>query len=48
MGAGLGFLVVLLAYVVFHSEVAAYGAVFLGIPFGTAVGALIGARVGRT
>jgi hypothetical protein len=48
MGAGLGFLVVLLAYVVFGSTTAAYGAVFLGIPLSTAVGALIGARVGRT
>ena len=43
-GAACGFLLVILAYVVFHSgEWAYYGAFYLGIPFGVAVGALIGA-----
>ena len=42
-GVACGVLAMVLAYVVFHSGEWAYGAFYLGIPFGAIVGALIGA-----
>jgi hypothetical protein len=42
-GAGCGVLLVIFADVVFHSDGWAYGAFYLGVPFGAIVGALIGA-----